>query len=771
MTTRSKQDIFLIGKPQLTIKDNQLPTRGDVIHYFFYQKLSHPNRNHSSIIICGTTKEFNFLCDNNCDCICRKVSSIYDKAGIPIIQPHKLKAKVEVIVQEHKSLYRHKSRVTTKEETKRTMFINSLSTLFECMPRDVEIKIDKDKKRLPRDRSEDILFIRDQRGPRKLKIGGPDKRYEKSVKRRQFSQERQDNAKMRKCDTQVETNLSDTESSSLSEEPDKSSSSPYEMSEVEIEDQPTTSKQIVKDTVLLSKTKKVSVRTQSEIITQVAETAGLTVAGMSRSTVHRIGKNVIKETAALVREKITESKEKPKQIHFDGKMVKEYTGGKKLVKDRLAISMKCEGENTLLGIPPCLNSTGECQTEVIINLLEEYDINEGVTGLVFDTTASNTGKEKGVCTRLNEYLGRPILHLACRHHVYECHIKNISKLFRATCGPDNSLFKKLQENWNEIKYNQAQLVKYEYGINQQLDIQARKSLDFCANVLKSDTIPRGDYRELANLVLFYLSPDQQNIVLRIPGSISHARFMAQSIYFMKLKLLSTQINLVSTAAAKKEVDSISEFVALFYTCWFLKSSITTVAPRLDLEALWEMIMYREYRPEIAERCIRSMSNHLWYLHPSIIPFSLLDSELKEDEKREICKAIIDLSSQEQLRFKYEHVKIENLDLTTPERPSLANFVAKESLIVFDMLKHDQQKKEWMLLNSELWPLMTPFKQFQEFIHNIDVVNDSAERNIKLLQDFVTSSNIEELRQDLFLSIEYKRKDVKGKRKSSNKDIK
>ena len=57
------------------------------------------------------------------------------------------------------------------------------------------------------------------------------------------------------------------------------------------------------------------------------------------------------------------------------------------------------------------------------------------------------------------------MHLACRHHVYECHIKNFAKLFKATSGPDNQLFKKLLGNeFSLILIDQNKLCKFKYGV-------------------------------------------------------------------------------------------------------------------------------------------------------------------------------------------------------------------------------------------------------------------------------------------------------------------
>lgn len=72
------------------------------------------------------------------------------------------------------------------------------------------------------------------------------------------------------------------ENVSASEDICNGSSSQYESSVVETEDeeQPSTSKNFVRDTTLLSKVKIVSMRTQSDMIKQVAGTAKLPVKGL-----------------------------------------------------------------------------------------------------------------------------------------------------------------------------------------------------------------------------------------------------------------------------------------------------------------------------------------------------------------------------------------------------------------------------------------------------------------------------------------------------------
>ena len=64
----------------------------------------------------------------------------------------------------------------------------------------------------------------------------------------------------------------------------------------------------------------------------------------------------------LVRDDIKSKKGSAMILHYDTKIVEDITQGKKKSNERLAVSVKIDDEDHLLGIPVCLNSTGECQT-------------------------------------------------------------------------------------------------------------------------------------------------------------------------------------------------------------------------------------------------------------------------------------------------------------------------------------------------------------------------------------------------------------------------
>jgi hypothetical protein len=72
--------------------------------------------------------------------------------------------------------------------------------------------------------------------------------------------------------------------------------------------------------------------------------------------------------------------------------------------------------------------------------------------MCFDTTASNTRLISGACVLLEKKLGRNLLKLACRHHIFEIVVGKIfDHLMGPLNGPDIAFFKKLSNSWTKHK--------------------------------------------------------------------------------------------------------------------------------------------------------------------------------------------------------------------------------------------------------------------------------------------------------------------------------
>ena len=65
--------------------------------------------------------------------------------------------------------------------------------------------------------------------------------------------------------------------------------------------------------------------------------------------------------------------------------------------------------------------------------------------------------------------------------------------------------------------------------------------------------------------------------------------------------------------------------------------------------------------------------------------------------------------------------------------------------------------KWLTEDPSQWVLHEGYRIFARFIKGLQVVNDPAERGVKIIQDFVKISTDKKLRQQLILSIAEHRK--------------
>ena len=113
----------------------------------------------------------------------------------------------------------------------------------------------------------------------------------------------------------------------------------------------------------------------------------------------------------------TFKKEETLTIHWDSKLLPELTGTE--IVDRLAIYISGGDFTKLLGIPVLPDGTGESQATAVLQNLEDWGLSDDVEFMGFDTTSVNTGEHKGTLALLQRKLGRPLINLACRHHIFE----------------------------------------------------------------------------------------------------------------------------------------------------------------------------------------------------------------------------------------------------------------------------------------------------------------------------------------------------------------
>nr|XP_047138648.1 uncharacterized protein LOC124814743 isoform X1 [Hydra vulgaris] len=354
-------------------------------------------------------------------------------------------------------------------------------------------------------------------------------------------------------------------------------------------------KDILKRTTDTAVGEGISHRQHASMINSIIAKSGGNVAEFksSTSTALRAADKVIHDESKRIKDDLRSLRKINKnilvQLHFDGKVCHEYTDGKKLEQDRLAILINANKETHLLGIPPISSGTGENQKNAIRDILNSFNLADNIQAVTFDTSRINAGKKNGAVSLLvNEVFQRPVLSIACRHHVNELHITHFWKNYQSsiTSGPDNLLFKTLKSAWNDLDADNQVLRRLTIPEETWLGHQKHESITFCRNIitsgsLKKDGATRKDYIELAELTLMVLSEDRYKF--RTPGAVHHARFMAKGIYYLKLQLM---------------MDAIPSLEK------WLKHEITE-----DMRALWQMNRFKEYNLIGAESVIKSIKRH------------------------------------------------------------------------------------------------------------------------------------------------------------------
>ena len=461
--------------------------------------------------------------------------------------------------------------------------------------------------------------------------------------------------------------------------------------------------------------------------------------------------------------------QKPERVvvHFDGKILK-IKGN--MVSNRVAVYITGVEESPvrkLLGVPETKDGTGVAEAEVVKEQLLEWDVKEEVCGIVFDTTSSNTGADAGACTQLEQWLERPVLWLACRHHVHELHVKwMIQEMTGQTKDPGVALFRRLKSEWYKLDIDYTKLRKLELGSAPEwVQEEAMAVLAWAEEELAKNTWPRADYQELLVLTIISLGGEVEGFKFMLPGPDHHARWMSKMIYYLKINLLQDVFDM--TAAEKIQVQEISKFILIFCVKAWLESPLPTSAARNDLTYMLKVMRYRgETKPRVTMAVMQSWYRHLWYLAPQTVVLALADPGLEDGQKEGMARKLHGL---ERVEISGGKPVFPQVDLSGEHGliPDMASFVTSDSWLIFDIIGLTGAQ-DWLSIPASLWENYLEFRIFKEFCENVSVCNDIAERGVALITSYINKAESEEQRQAMLQVVEFHRALVTTTNKSSLK---
>ncbi|KAG0715030.1 hypothetical protein GWK47_012872 [Chionoecetes opilio] len=160
--------------------------------------------------------------------------------------------------------------------------------------------------------------------------------------------------------------------------------------------------------------------------------------------------------------------------------------------------------------------------------------------MAFDTTAANTGMVQGACIRIESALEKPLVWLACRHHILEVVLKDVFEACMGpSSGPNIALFKRLQNRWPIVDQSRPQPLT-PTALSSDEEAHRLQMLGHLKRLLDCGNHPREDYKEIILLSVAYLGGGVPTS-FRAPGAYHMARWMAKAIYAVKIMLFHDQL--------------------------------------------------------------------------------------------------------------------------------------------------------------------------------------------------------------------------------------
>jgi hypothetical protein len=658
---------------------------------------------------------------------CEAAIGVWARARIPTQRIDSCVRKLKKLHEEYMSLKKHRTRQREQDIQNEEKFKSELGQLFDIATKDAMIELKND---------EDREFLQKQRqNVFSCSMAGSDLKTSTKENRKRQHEEKKMKAKARyeerlaKADARIASEVSSSSSDESESEDEYEPSKPVstEVANTASSASATkTPKNIFNSPTVVGALDRVNMSDRSAVFVAgtVAQVLGHDITGttLSRSSIRRSRIKVRREVAAAEEKEL--SFEGPLLLHWDGKLLPDIDGSKASV-DRIAIIVTGNGQEKLLGIPKIERGTGELQARACMDAVQKWNLDSQIKGLVFDTTASNTGLHKGACIRIEQALETELIWIACRHHVMEIVLSDVfTCLFGPTVGPQTELFKRFQKQWSSINHSDIAAASDDLFQHPVLSGMRQEMLDYLPNALETQQ-PRDDYQELLHLSLLFLGGCCPNKAIRAPGPTHHARWMGRGIYALKLFLFRAQFQM--TARQLSNITDLALFVSLVYVRQWNEAPMGIRAPYNDVELLSTLNTYPNQI--VAKKALEAISRHLWFLSEHLVALAFFDDRITPETKQQMVRNL--------KRPPLPHTPRRLVGTDAMQPVMFENLVTQRTQSFFDLLIEEGSTKANTFLNKHPteWTDDTVFKELWNRASKLTVVNDAAERGISLIEKY------------------------------------
>ena len=192
-------------------------------------------------------------------------------------------------------------------------------------------------------------------------------------------------------------------------------------------------------------------------------------------------------------------------------------------------------------------------------------------------------------------------------------------------------------------------------------------------------------------------------------------------HIQKMFMLSDRLSFITDIMP--QLTRMTQFLVLFYTIGWLNASLGTDAPYHDLKFIHQMMDYQAVDNEIAEAALQKVLKHRWYLTAELAVFAMFKSNqnISFETKEEMAKTVLQATQPEV--FRTGKPVFVHIDRST----KLFDLIRQESCFFLALtISHD-----WLSLPCREWETAGNFCCAREFVRAVKVINDAAERGVKL----------------------------------------
>ena len=142
-------------------------------------------------------------------------------------------------------------------------------------------------------------------------------------------------------------------------------------------------------------------------------------------------------------------------------------------------------------------------------------------------------------------------------------------------------------------------------------------------------------------------------------------------------------------------------------------------------------------PQLSDAVLVSFYRHMWFLTEEMVVLALCDPGVSDDVKSRMVTSMLAAGRPQQFLPGKPRFKPELLQGRPPDAPQLFEFVGERSWLIFFLMDLDVA---WMQLPPERWDEEADYRKFKVYVVNLAVVNDAAERAVKVVDDFANHTH-------------------------------